>query len=317
MRNGFDLFSLGNFLLECEWHSDRRPSEATVGGQNFGSCVGQYGRSSEPRPEMSALPQRLQNTPRPFIYMPVGLGLVILFFRRAGSLGKRIVILAAGSLVSGCLAVFVAGGTSAGTARDSQERVNIRRHGAHLFAQSAGQTEWVNAFPPDSFELLPQSGGSFFERLSGMTVTFSRDKANKVTGFTALSGVATLSYKKISDQPPEAPKPREPRVAIKLDARLLDACVGRYAFPSNSVFPAGVIATIWREGDRLAGSVGGSNTMRGVFDIYPESHTNFFLTLDGAQLLFIKNARGEVTGVIRRKNGQPDLEGKKLPVPDE
>jgi hypothetical protein len=91
---------------------------------------------------------------------------------------------------------------------------------------------------------------------------------------------------------------------------------GRYAFPSNSIFPAGVTLCIWREGDKLVGGARGSNTIRGAFDIYPESETNFFLRLDGTQLTFIKNAEGQIAAVIRRKNGQPDCEGRKLPEPD-
>jgi hypothetical protein len=54
--------------------------------------------------------------------------------------------------------------------------------------------------------------------------------------------------------------------------------------------------------------------MQGIFDIYPESETNFFLKLDGAQLTFIKNDKGEVTAVIHHSSqaGVPDGVGKKV-----
>ena len=46
--------------------------------------------------------------------------------------------------------------------------------------------------------------------------------------------------------------------------------------------------------------------------MYPESETDFFLKINGAQLAFIKNDRGEVTSVIHHIAGLPDCEGKKL-----
>ena len=70
--------------------------------------------------------------------------------------------------------------------------------------------------------------------------------------------------------------------------------------------------TIWREGDQLVGQAWGKNVLQGAFDIYPESETNFFLKIDGAQLTFIKNDKGEVTAVIHHYPGFPDIEGKKL-----
>ena len=110
-----------------------------------------------------------------------------------------------------------------------------------------------------------------------------------------------LSYEKIFDEPPNALEPPKPRVAIKLDTKLLDVIVGHYEFAPNAT------VTIWREGDQLVGNVG-----QGPFEIYPESETNFFLKINGAQLTFIKNDKGEVTAVIHHSYGFPDNEGKKL-----
>jgi hypothetical protein len=64
----------------------------------------------------------------------------------------------------------------------------------------------------------------------------------------------------------------------------------------------------------LAGLASGENVLQGAFDIYPASETNFFITVDGAQLIFIKNEKGEVTTLIHRYPGNPGYEGKKLPV---
>ena len=44
----------------------------------------------------------------------------------------------------------------------------------------------------------------------------------------------------------------------------------------------------------------------------PESETNFFVKINGAQVTFIKNDKGEAMAIIRHKAGLPDSEGKKL-----
>ena len=108
--------------------------------------------------------------------------------------------------------------------------------------------------------------------------------------------------------------PAKSHVAIKLDTKLLDAVVGHYEFAPNAMSPTVGKVTIWREGDQLIGQAWGENTLKGSFHIYPESETNFFLKVDGAQLTFIKNDKGEVTAVIHHSSqaGVPDSEGKKL-----
>ena len=196
----------------------------------------------------------------------------------------------------------------------SQSGIGIRREGDRLFAQATGSSLWpVNVIlPPGAGELLPASETRFFERLSGIPITFSRDARGKVTRLTVRFLGNASSYEKISDQPPRAFEPPKPRVAIKLDKKLLDACVGHYEFPPDAVSPTGVKLTIWREGDQLVGQAWGKNVLQGAVDMYPESETNFFLKIDGAQLTFIKNAKGEVTAVIHHQAGYPDSEGKKL-----
>jgi pimeloyl-ACP methyl ester carboxylesterase len=109
--------------------------------------------------------------------------------------------------------------------------------------------------------------------------------------------------------PPEVPKPR---IAIKLDAKLLDACIGEYEFAPDTIFFTGMKLTIRRNGDHLVGRSVGRDALPGDLDIYPESETNFFLKIYDAQLTFIKNDKGEVTAVIHHFAGFPDSEGKKL-----
>lgn len=100
---------------------------------------------------------------------------------------------------------------------------------------------------------------------------------------------------------------------IKLDAKLLDACIGEYVIAPDSVFLAdGAKVTIRREGDHLVWQGFGRNALPGALDVYPESETNFFVKINGAQLTFIKNDKGEVTALIHHMAGLPDSEGKKL-----
>ena len=68
-------------------------------------------------------------------------------------------------------------------------------------------------------------------------MTFTRDDRGKVTGLTMDYQGKAFSYEKISDQPPTVPEPPKPHVAIKLNRKLLDACVGHYEFAPDTVLP--------------------------------------------------------------------------------
>jgi len=105
------------------------------------------------------------------------------------------------------------------------------------------------------------------------------------------------------------PKPHD---IIKLDAKLLDACIGEYEIAPDNLFVTVTKVTIWRNGDHLFWQAFGRNALRGALDLYPESETNFFLKINGAQVTFVKNDEGEVLAIIRHKAGLPDSEGKKL-----
>ena len=124
-----------------------------------------------------------------------------------------------------------------------------------------------------------------------------------------------IAYHKISDQPAPMTEPLKPWVAIKLDSTLLDACVGRYEIPPDALSPTGAKLVISREGDHLVGQMWGENTTRGAMDIYPASETNFFIKLDGSQLTFVKDDKGEVTQVIHHLAGIPDHKGRKASGP--
>ena len=143
-------------------------------------------------------------------------------------------------------------------------------------------------------------------------MTFSCDDQGKVTCATAQFLGTTFSHERISDQPPERYAAPKPRVAIKLDTKLLDACVGDFEFAPSKAFPAGIKATIRREGDQLLWQAWGQNTIPGPFKVYAESETNFFIKVHGPQLTFIRNDKGEVTAVTLPDAWLPVGVGKKL-----
>jgi CubicO group peptidase (beta-lactamase class C family) len=199
----------------------------------------------------------------------------------------------------------------------SRHGIGIRREGDRLFIQVTGPATWPKHVltPPVTDELLPESENIFFERLSGVPIIFSRDARGNVTGFSGHYQGHAFSYDRISDQAPNIPESPKPGVAIKLDAKHLAACVGYFEFAPNTVFPAGMKLNIWREGDHLTGQASGENALQGAFDIYPQSETNFFIPVDGAQLIFVKNGNADVTSIIHKYPGRPGCEGKKLSDP--
>jgi CubicO group peptidase (beta-lactamase class C family) len=323
------------FLLESEWRFERRPKEAKISSQLYSSYAGQYERSRDLALGMFALRQVLGNKSRTAIYVPAALGLAALvaLLWRTRSVRKRCAVLGGLILLSGLAVPLVLMASSRAFRARFHPGMGIHREGDRLFAQPTGSNLWpiadykfakrmflkVNPIdvlvPPVQTELMPQSETRFFERLSGMPMIFSRDAPGKVTGLTVHYQGRAIAYHKISDQPPQVAEPPKPGVAIKLDPKLLDACVGRYEIPPDALSPSGAKLVIWREGDHLVGQIWGKHTTPGAMDIYPESQTNFFIKNDGSQLTFIKNNRGEVTDVIHHFPGVPDHKGKKLPDP--
>jgi CubicO group peptidase (beta-lactamase class C family)/GH35 family endo-1,4-beta-xylanase len=179
---------------------------------------------------------------------------------------------------------------------------------------------------------------TFVGFLGDYEVTVQNGELSRTVKHTLVKGAndwtIILEDEDISDQPPKVPEQPEPQAAIKLDTRLLDACVdqppkprvaikldtklldavvGHYEFEPNAVWPpTGMKLTIWREGEQLVGQAWGKDVLQGAVDIYPESETNFFLKIIDIQLTFIKNDKGEVTAVIHHYLGLPGCEGKKL-----
>lgn len=196
---------------------------------------------------------------------------------------------------------------------NGQPAVGIYRRGDNLFAQISLKMITMGVLlPPITGQLQPQSKDCLFDRVCGIPITFSRNAAGKITGFTVDCFGNTFSYDKISDQLPKIPEPPKPHITVKLDKKILDAIVGEYEFAPDASHSTGIKLKIWRQGNQLTGQAFGENLVQGAFDIFPESQTDFFIKVDGSQLTFLKNDKGQITSVIRRQPKLPDCQGKKI-----
>jgi CubicO group peptidase (beta-lactamase class C family) len=320
---------IGTLLLESEWQSDRRPKVTKIRSQVYDSYVGQYRLSPDFNLGILIMRLILRNAPKAFIWISSGICLAVLLV---------LVWCIANWIILSCAVLFGVLLAALGVLVLSwvvcarfQPAIGIRREGDRIFAQATRiwritlkllpyiygvnvklSPDSAASLPPVTAELLPETETRFFERMSGIPMTFCSDGYGKVTRLTAHIPGTELSFKKISNQPPKAPEPSKPRAFIKLDTKFYDACVGQYEFTPGAAFPTGIKLTIWQQGDQLIGQALGRNGGGGEFDMYPESETDFFLKINGAQLAFIKNDKGEVTSVIHHIAGLPDCEGKKL-----
>lgn len=94
--------------------------------------------------------------------------------------------------------------------------------------------------------------------------------------------------------------PAERKIA-KLDPKIYDAYAGEYELAP------GFVLTITREQDQLFGQATG----QGKAEMFPESETKFFLKVVKADVTFVKNEQGQVTGLVLSQNGQ-QIPGKKI-----
>ncbi|HWQ92688.1 MAG TPA: hypothetical protein VN673_13520, partial [Clostridia bacterium] len=339
--NSYDVAgasAMGFSLLESEWCSDRRPKETTIDKKGCESYAGQYQLSPDFALGTLMLRQFLRNAPRALVYIPAGLSMVVLavLFWRAASFRKRCAVMGGATLAAGVVAALLALTLSRVACASLHLGIGIRREGNRVFAQYTLNQRPISPvisklsrilnfrskfnpslspefWPAIPGELLPASETCFFNRLTGMPVTFLRDRQGKATGLIVHIPDAEFSFAKISDESPKAPEAPKPYIAIKLDPTLLDTFVGQYECGPLAAYPTGVRLTIRRQGDQLVGDMRGKNIFGGSFDLYPASEGSLFDTIHPARYSFTRNDKGEVTVGIHYWG--MDLEVKKLSAP--
>jgi CubicO group peptidase (beta-lactamase class C family) len=325
-HNGADADAIAMLLLACEWQSGNRPSASIVSSSVYDKCVGQYRLKPDLSVGMVTMRLLFRNAPKAVFLVPLVVCLAILFFllRRFRSSRQGWLILGGGTLVGVPLAALAVKLLAHVICALFHLDMDIRRENDRLFLRYNIRLSpvAVDFLPPNSTmflpritgEIVPETETRFFERLTGMPITFARDDQGNVNQLTIDFLGNTFSCEKISPQPSRANEPLKPRVAIKLDTTILDAYVGRYEFPPHPSFPTGIKATIRREGDQLIWQAQGKNILPGLFNIYPQSETEFFLKVTGGQLSFsTDHDKEEVRSVIIRDDiCLPNVEGKKV-----
>jgi len=156
----------------------------------------------------------------------------------------------------------------------------ITREGTKLYSQRSGSGK---------NELLAASAVEFFFPDNPSRITFVKDAAGTVTGLRVKSRYGPALVYARTDRPFPSPKKE-----IVLDPNIYDAYVGDYELAP------GFIITIVRRDSKLIAQATGQPEL----ELFPESETKFFPTVVEAQIEFVKDASGKVTGLVLTQGGQ-------------
>ncbi|HEX5758124.1 MAG TPA: serine hydrolase [Thermoanaerobaculia bacterium] len=163
----------------------------------------------------------------------------------------------------------------------------VTREGDRLFTQRSGG---------EKLEALPLSESEFFYRDSFERASFRRDAAGRVTGMVLHSRQRGDEEAVRTDEAPPAK-----RVAVRVEPAVLARYVGEY-----ELMP-GFTIVVTQEGEKLFGQATGQPR----FELSAASETAFFLEVVDAQLDFVLDAAGAVTGLVLHQGGR-DMPGKKI-----
>jgi len=159
---------------------------------------------------------------------------------------------------------------------------SLRLQTNHLMARLTGQSYT---------EIFPESETEFFYKVVNAQLSFVKSSDGKVKSLVLHQNGADQPASKISDEP--APEHQ----AIKLAPETLDAYVGEYQLAP------GAVLTVRRDADRLLARLTGQSFL----EIFPEAETKFFYRVVDAQLTFVKDAQGRVTGLVLHQGGKNQL----------
>jgi D-alanyl-D-alanine carboxypeptidase len=169
---------------------------------------------------------------------------------------------------------------------EKQTRV-VQRDGDHLVTQRTGGPK---------AEAYPLSETEFFYRETSDRIRFVRDEKGETTAMVVIRryGGDELAPRVSREVPKE-------RQAVKVDPALYDSYAGIY-----ELTPAFRL-TVTREGDRIFTQATGQERV----EIFPAGETEFFLRVVDAQISFVRDSSGAVTGLVLHQGGR-DLPAKKL-----
>jgi CubicO group peptidase (beta-lactamase class C family) len=164
--------------------------------------------------------------------------------------------------------------------------LTVRREGDQLITQATGQGE---------VPIYPESRNEFFLKVVDAQLSFVQSAGGEVTALILHQGGRDMPAKRISSEVPAAQK------AISMPAEVLKKYIGRYQLAP------GFVLTITLAGDQLNAQATGQPSA----PIFPKSKTEFFYKIVDAQITFVENAQGQVTGLVLHQNGR-DLPGTKI-----
>lgn len=170
---------------------------------------------------------------------------------------------------------------------ERKQEFYVSRDGNKLFAQRQGGAK---------DELFAASPADFFFKENPARVVFVKAAGGWVTGARMQSRIGPAQIFTKTTKPLPSPKK-----AADVDPKIYDLYTGDYELAPN------FIITILRRGDRLISQATGQAEV----ELFPESETRFFLKVVDAQVDFIKDAAGKVTGLVLHQGGQ-DLPAKKI-----
>jgi len=153
----------------------------------------------------------------------------------------------------------------------------VTREGGQLFTKLAGQ-RWV--------EIFPHAKDEFFWKEVNAWITFVRDDQGKVSGGIHRQDGRTLNVPKLDIS--------ESTVDKTVDPAVYDDYVGRYDYGNEGVM------TVTTESGRLFAQL----TRQRRFEIFPHAKDEFFWKVVDAQITFVRDDQGRVSGGIHRQDGQ-------------
>jgi CubicO group peptidase (beta-lactamase class C family) len=175
-------------------------------------------------------------------------------------------------------------------ANERKQEYYLSREGAKLLAQRQGASK---------NELYPASPTEFFLKDNPARFEFVKDAAGRVTGLRVRSRIGPVQVFAKTGKP--LPSPRQ---EVEVDPKLYDRLAGDYELAPN------FIISIIRRGDKLISQVTGQSEV----EIFPESELRFFLKVVDAQVDFVVDASGLVTGLVLHQGGR-DLPARKIKKP--
>jgi CubicO group peptidase (beta-lactamase class C family) len=160
---------------------------------------------------------------------------------------------------------------------------------------------WMSAHLPGDTVVWHNGGTGGYRTFLGLEPSGKR--AVVVLTNTTGAGADDIGMHLLDPALPLAPKPApmKQRVAIDVGADVLAGYVGTYR-----VAPTFAIEVTLKDG-----ALYGQPTDQQAFRLWPETQTDFFLKDVDAQVTFVRDAQGRVTGLVLHQGGQ-DMRGTKV-----